>query len=110
MKPVILLLEAAQIRISTVFPSAEISEVEESLIELIKSGRLPISPNNVELIPQNEDVSMKDIINQKSKDDDLVMIGFRKEAIKQLGDTLFEGYDEVGNILFVNTSREKAIY
>jgi hypothetical protein len=53
---------------------------------------------------------MKDIINQKSKDADLVMIGFRKEAIKQLGDTLFEGYDEVGNILFVNTSREKAIY
>ena len=55
-----MLLEAAQIRISAVFPSAEISEVEESLIELIKSGRLPISPNNVELIPQNEDVSMKD--------------------------------------------------
>jgi hypothetical protein len=44
---------------------------------------------------------MKDIINQKSKDADLVMIGFRKEAIKQLGDTLFEGYDEVGNILFL---------
>jgi amino acid transporter len=100
----------AQIRISAVFPLAEISEVEESLIELIKSGRLPISPNNVELIPQKEDVNMKDIINQKSKDADLVMIGFRKEAIKQLGDTLFEGYDEVGNILFVNTSREKAIY
>lgn len=100
----------AQIRISAVFPADEISDVETDLMSLIKAGRLPISPNNVELIPQNADVSMREIVNQKSKDADLTMIGFRKEAIKQLGESLFEGYDNVGNILFVNTSREKAIY
>jgi len=100
----------AQIKISAVFPANEISEVEEDLLEVIKSGRLPISPNNVELIPQNEDVSIKEIINQKSKDADLTMIGFRSEAIKQLGLSLFEGYDGVGNIMFINTTREKAIY
>ena len=100
----------AQIRISAVFPASEISDVEIVLLDMIKSGRLPISPNNIELIPQNENVSIKDIINTKSKDADLTMIGFRSEAIKQIGTSLFEGYDGIGNILFVNTTREKAIY
>ena len=99
----------AHIKISAVFPETEISEVEGVLLELIKTGRLPISPNNVELIPQQEGVAIKEIINQKSKDADLTMVGFRSESIKQREMELFEGFEDIGNILFINTTKEKEI-
>ncbi len=99
----------AHIKISAVFPETEISEVQGVLLELIKTGRLPISPNNVELIPQQEGVAIKEIINQKSKDADLTMVGFRSEAIKSREMELFEGFEDIGNILFINTTKEKEI-
>ena len=99
----------AQIKINALFPAEDISDVQEVLLEVIKTGRLPISPNNVELISKEENISTKELVNKRSKDADLTLIGFRSEVIKQLGEELFLGYDEIGNILFVNTTKEKEI-
>jgi len=99
----------AQIKINALFPPEDISDVQEVLLEVIKAGRLPISPNNVELISKEEDISTKELVNKRSKDADLTLIGFRSEVIKQLGEELFSGYDEIGNILFLNTTKEKEI-
>ena len=52
---------------------------------------------------------MKQIIATKSKDADLTMVGFRMEMVKQNGLSVFEGYDEIGNVLFVNTAKGKEI-
>ena len=84
-------------------------EQKANLIELIKAGRLPISPNNVNLLAQRHEVHVKDIINERSKDADLTIVGFRSEALKQLGNKLFQGYDAVGNVLFVNAVKKKEI-
>ena len=99
----------AEIKISAVFPESEINQVESDLLERIKLGRLPISPHNLELITQKEDVNIRDIINTKSRDADLTILGFRPEAIKQLGEEVFKGYDEIGNVLFINATRHKII-
>ena len=99
----------AEIKISAVFPESEINQVESDLLERIKLGRLPISPHNLELITQKSDVNIRDIINAKSRDADLTILGFRTESIKQLGEEVFMGYDEIGNVLFVNASRHKII-
>ena len=56
-----------------------------------------------------EEVSVKDIISQRSQDDDLIMIGLRYETLKQQGVAVFEGYNNVGNVLFVNAAREQVI-
>lgn len=100
----------AQIKIFAVVQGPDISEEENKLLTLIKEGRLPISPKNIELLKHKEDVSIKEIINDKSNDADLTIVGFRAEAMKQKGKELFAGYDGVGNILFVNTTLEKALY
>jgi len=42
-------------------------------------------------------------------DADLTIIGFRHEKIKTEGGKLFKGYDRLGNILFVNSNKEKEI-
>ena len=76
---------------------------------MIASGRLPISSKNVELIPADPDVSPKTIISQKSIDADLTIIGFRSELIKAEGVKIFSDYDDIGNILFVSSTKEKEI-
>ena len=99
----------ASIKITAVFPEDEIDDYQQRLSKMVKEGRLPISVHNIELIEQKAEVSVKEIINQRSKDDDLIMIGLHYETLKQLGTEVFKGFDNIGNILFVNASREQKI-
>ncbi|MEM9328738.1 MAG: amino acid permease, partial [Bacteroidota bacterium] len=97
----------AEIKIFAIFPLQELTEQREKILEQIKEGRLPISANNVQLIAKEEGSTSKETINQHSVDADLVIIGFRSEAVKQLGAQVFDGFDDLGNILFVGSNREK---
>ncbi len=99
----------AEIKIFAIFPESELGTQQQRLMKIIKEGRLPISIQNVELIPLKAEVSKKDIINKKSKDSDLTIIGFRAEHLKQLDPEPFTGYDSIGNILFVNALTDKEI-
>jgi len=99
----------AKITIYIVLPETEITEFEEDLKEKIKKGRLPISERSIELIEKKEGISTKEIINAKSRDADLVLLGMRPEVLKQLGEEVLQGYDEVGDILFVNSGEEKPL-
>ena len=99
----------ASIKITAVFPEDEIDDYQQKLSKMIKEGRLPISVHNIELIEQKPEVGLKEIINQRSQDDDLIMLGLRYESLKQKGSELFQGFDDIGNILFVNTAREQKL-
>lgn len=99
----------AHIKIYAIFPQEGIAEQRAKLLELASEGRLPISSNNIEVIAKPDGKRKKEIINEVSESADLTIIGFRSEAVKQFGEELFEGYNEAGNILFVNASEEKEI-
>jgi amino acid transporter len=99
----------AIINIFAIFPEERVENEKENLVELTSEGRLPISAKNIEVIEKKPEVSNKDIINQKSKNSDLTIIGMRSEAIKQKGTEIFEGYNTIGNILFFNASKSKKI-
>ncbi|WP_375561096.1 amino acid permease [Bernardetia sp. OM2101] len=98
----------ADIKLMAVYPDADIEIERDRLIELIKSGRLPISATNVELIAQRGK-SMKQIINEKSKSADLTMIGLNDKQVKEEGEAIFRGYDDISDILFVNSHNQKII-
>ncbi len=97
------------IKIFAVFPEQDLEEERNRLFMLIQSGRLPISPNNIELIPRKDNRDTRSIIGQKSQEADLTIIGFQDSKLKKSGTTVFEGYDGVGNILFVNSASGKEI-
>jgi len=97
------------IKIFAIYPASEIEKQKSNLIQLIKSGRLPISQNNVELIPREENIDNKAIIKKKSIDADFIIIGFREKDVKENSKELFEGYGDLGNILFVNSNRQRPI-
>ncbi len=97
-----------KIKIIDMCQEKDIKKTRNDLIELIHAGHLPISPQNIELIKIEENVSYKSQINSRSGDAGLTVIGFREEQLKY-DEQLFTGYDNVGDILFVNATGEKKI-
>lgn len=97
------------IKIFAIYPEQSIGEERSRLAALIESGRLPISPNNIEVISRKEERDTRTIINEKSQEADLTIVGFRDELLTHNGTKLFEGYDGIGNVLFVNASHQKEI-
>lgn len=100
----------ANIKIFNVCRESEVEEVQRQMHELIESGRMPITATNIEIIVRDENISVKEIINKQSRDAGITMIGFNENAFKKDGDiSLFEGFGEVGNVLFVHSHGVKEI-
>lgn len=97
-----------KIKIFDICKEEDILETKNNLLELIQTGRLPIAPKNVELIKIDENISYKSIINSKSNEAGLTVIGFMEEQLK-FDKELFMGYNEVGDILFINAAGQKKI-
>ena len=98
-----------QIKIFAIYSENELDGKRNQLLSLIKSGRLPISPENIRLIPADEKRNTKQLIMQESVDADLTIVGFRHDLVKAKGMEVFTGFDDIGNILFVSSQREKEI-
>jgi len=99
----------AHIKIFAIFPEENIEKERERLSVLIEAGQLPISPKNIEIIPRKEASDPKGIINNKSRDADLTIIGIRDELLRHEGTEIFKGYEKIGNTLFVNAAAQKNI-
>lgn len=97
------------IKIFAIFPEESMQEERDRLNLLIENGKLPISPKNIEAIPRTDATDVKSIIRAKSRDADLTIIGIRDEVVKHDGVTVFDGYDGIGNTLFVNAAEQKNI-
>ena len=70
---------------------------------------MPITSKNIEIIESRDDTDFRDEINGKSENAALTIIGFTGELLKFNGKAVFEGYDKLGQILFVNASERKEI-
>lgn len=97
------------IKVFYVFPKATIQQEKEKIAEMISSGQLPISSKNIEFIDRDEGVALNSIIKKNSPDADLLILGFLSEALKRFGTDVFDGYNDLCNILFVNTEEGKQI-
>ncbi|HKI89004.1 MAG TPA: hypothetical protein VKA38_08260, partial [Draconibacterium sp.] len=95
------------IKIFALYPEKYMDEKRRQLLELIKTGRLPISPANISMVPF-ETQNRKEVIMKYSADADLTLIGFTSEMLTKI-EELSEGYQDLGNILFVGSNRAKAI-
>ena len=95
-----------EIKLFAIFPEEELESRRDGLLSLASSGRLPISAKNIDVIPQKQGVRKKSIIREKSKDADLTIVGFVGGMLRHEKLDLFDGYDEIGNVLFVNAHKE----
>lgn len=99
----------ANITIFDICNEDEYEKVQRTMSELVVSGRLPITPQNIEIIVQPNDVSPKTIINRHSADAALTLIGYHEDSIHHPEAKAFEGYPNLGNILFVHSHDRKVI-
>ncbi|MBN2262810.1 MAG: amino acid permease [Prolixibacteraceae bacterium] len=99
----------SSINIFSICDASKVNTEKTNLEEMVVSGRLPISSKNINIIPLQENVSTKSIINQHSKYAGLTIIGFLEETLNHEKESLFAGYDEIGSILFVNAHDQKDI-
>lgn len=97
------------IKIFSLCREDEREQTWNQIVELIQEGRLPIALHNIEIFTIKEDVNPKTLINEKSADAGLTLIGFRGEMIKQHGEKLFQGYEKLGDVIFVNANKYKEI-
>lgn len=81
----------------------------EKLLELIQTGRLPITERNIEILRPEEQKDIKSLVKQHSADAALTIIGFHSEQIRHTGEKIFTGYEEIGDILFVNARQKQEI-
>ncbi|MEO1713536.1 MAG: amino acid permease, partial [Bacteroidota bacterium] len=101
--------QESTIKIFAVYPEATCDDERNRLFMLVEAGQLPISSSNIRVIPRSHEVEIRSIVNQESADADLTIIGIRSEMVKHEGPAIFEGYDLVGNTIFVNAAAQKQI-
>lgn len=99
----------SEIKIFDICKKDELDELQVLKKKFIEEGRLPITEKNIEIIIEEPNISPKQRINERSSDAALTIIGFREEYIKHEGIKVFQGYDNLGTILFVNSHSEKSI-
>ncbi|HKK68095.1 MAG TPA: amino acid permease [Bacteroidales bacterium] len=97
------------IRIFTVYPASAGDKERQQLLEMIKSGRLPISPQNVQLINSENEDHRADTIARYSSDADLCIIGLSRSEFTKENIRKFNGYDNLGNILYLFSRDQKLI-
>lgn len=97
------------IKVFQVCKAENYKETLDKTSQLVKSGRLPITEKNIEIIIEKPGMTSKKLINEKSALAALVIIGFRTEGLKHNGDVILGGYDDLGTILFVNSHDQKEI-
>ena len=95
------------LKIYVLYAASDLERKRMELMELIKSGRIPISPSNIKLVSMEETDSKHQIISDKSIDADLVIVGFRYERIRTEGANIFTGYENLSNTLFISSNQEK---
>ena len=99
----------ANIKIFETCQPGQYEEIRMKLTELVKTGRLPITEKNIEIITEEPEMTLKSLINQKSSSAALVMTGISITGLKHNWESLSSGYDETGTILFINSHNQKEI-
>ncbi|MFN2378938.1 MAG: amino acid permease [Bacteroidales bacterium] len=99
----------SHIKIFEICRTDELEQLKENNRKLIEEGRIPISEKNIEIIIEESDISPKHRINEYSSEAALTIIGFREESLKHEGISLFDGYGNLGTILFINSHNDKII-
>ena len=97
----------SRIRIFEICKPENKEEHQKKMADLIQTGRLPITEKNIEVLIDTPDISKKELINQRSAEAGLTLIGYSKEALKHKGNELFNGYDALGTVIFVHAHGAK---
>ena len=94
--------EDCEIRIFTAFPKAKQDERVSKIKHLIQKGRLPITLKNVQSFTYKDKESFNKLIYRKSKNADLVIVGFTQKQLDNEGIELFKQHEKLREVIFIS--------
>lgn len=94
--------EDSEITIYTAFPKAKQEERISEIKHLIQKGRLPITLKNVESYTYTDKKALDKLVQRKSKNADLVIVGFTQKQLEKNGSEIFQQYDGLRETLFIS--------
>lgn len=97
------------VKIFSVCHEDEMATTNQEMRKLVQSGRLPVTMSNIVIVPQKGNESIKTTIHEYSSKAGLTIVGFREESVKHSASETFMGYEEMGDMLFVNASQKQNI-
>jgi hypothetical protein len=92
----------AEVRIFAAYPKEDVDQRRARLHDMIVSGRLPISPKNLRVIPTDESVDFDQLVQSRSADADLVIFGITPERLRDKGEDLLLRHGGLHDVLFVS--------
>ena len=103
-------MRESHLKIFEVSLDEDVEATRKKLLEMIQSGRLPISERNIEILRPNGGTDIKKLVNQHSAEAALCIVGFHSEQLRHDGKKVFLGYDNTGDILFVNARELQKLF
>ncbi|MBT8479545.1 MAG: hypothetical protein KJO06_11545, partial [Gemmatimonadetes bacterium] len=73
---------------------------------MISEGRIPVSPRKVKIIGTDDQIDFTKLVQSKSSEADLVVMGFTEERLRQKGAELFLRHPSLNEVLWV-AARER---
>ena len=96
----------AELRIYAAYAETEVRERQDELRVLITTGRIPISGKNIQIIPTGPDIDFARLMVAKSREADLVLVGFGAERLAHQGPAVFRAHRALHEVLWVS-ARER---
>jgi amino acid transporter len=94
--------ENAKITIYTAFPESKQEARLSEIKHLIQKGRLPITLKNVQSFTYTDKKSLDKLIYRKSKNADLVIVGFTQKQLEKFGVDVFKQHEKLRETLFIS--------
>jgi len=99
----------SEIKIFDVCSQENEEETRKNLQDLVKTGRLPITSKNIQVLVEDSVPDPRMLVSEHSSAAGLCIIGFQAGVLKKRGVRAFDRFDNLGNILFVNAHSQKEI-
>jgi len=102
-------MRKAQLKVFEITFEDDVETTRKKLLELIQTGRLPISHRNVEILRPDEETDIHSLINEHSAEAALTIIGIHSDQLHHDGEKVFMGFEDIGDTLFVNARSKQEI-
>jgi hypothetical protein len=100
--------QGAEVSLFAAYPRNEVKERAEEIHNMISEGRLLISEKNVLVIPTNDGIDFERLVEVRSANADLVLLGFTDVRLAQKREEVFLRFPNLHDVLFV--SAEETIF
>ncbi|MCL7937287.1 MAG: amino acid permease [marine benthic group bacterium] len=101
--------DEADLSIFAAFPDTQVKERTAELMGLIEEGRIAISGRKLQVFPTDDRIDFSRLVEAKSADADLVLMGFTEQRLSSKGSNLLLRHPNLNEILWVSARESIAI-